>query len=307
MSQHALKLEDIVDLAEELRLAGFDLGTQQYVAAQDLLLALAAHHRLPNDPRQLRTLLSPIFCSSPGEQEEFYQRFDLWLKRHPEFTPTKEDSIEPDDGKTLLNVATQRLHWMRKPLGIVALCLLVVLAIGAGYLSLKFDQTLTGQILSSTGEQVANAQIEFFGQKTESDREGKFSVSYQARNFRRMFNRQATLNIIHAEHETHSRAVNLYKPSSQNITLQRLTQPDDVKSEPDSQRVPEATPSPVPIIWSVAAGTADGKHDFQSAASRKRKKVSPYWSMSVVKGIMICACESAEGPLTSVPTIWPSS
>ncbi|HEX4949769.1 MAG TPA: hypothetical protein VFZ34_24100, partial [Blastocatellia bacterium] len=75
-------VEHLIDLAEELRLAGYEISTQQYIAAQDLLIALAARNHLPTDPQRLRTLLAPLFCSSPSEQEDFYRRFAIWVQRH---------------------------------------------------------------------------------------------------------------------------------------------------------------------------------------------------------------------------------
>jgi hypothetical protein len=249
MAQQSFKLEDLIDLAEELRLSGFDLGTQQYVAAQDMMIALAAHNRLPADPREWRTLLAPVFCSSPGEQEEFYQRFDLWLKRHPELKPGKDDLAEPGGGKITAKVLPGRLRRLRKPLGIAAICLLVVLAMGAGYLSLNSDYTLTGQILSSEGNKpILKAQVEFFDKNAETDGEGKFSIPYQARNLRRIFNRQALLKVTHAEHEPHSHSISVHNPSAQPVTLQRLA----IQTEQDSGSItlpaPEVTPPPVQMI-----------------------------------------------------------
>src|SRR5262245_41546930 len=97
MSELNLNPEDVIDLAEDLRQAGYDIGTQQYVAAHDLLIALAAHGRLPEDPRDWRTLLAPIFCSSPGEQEDFHSRFELWLKRRPHLS--KRGTAERKTGR----------------------------------------------------------------------------------------------------------------------------------------------------------------------------------------------------------------
>ena len=68
-----IDLEYLIDFLNELRAAGFDVSTQRYIAAQDLLIALAANGNLPEDPRSLRTLLAPIVCSSPREQENFHR------------------------------------------------------------------------------------------------------------------------------------------------------------------------------------------------------------------------------------------
>ncbi len=65
---------------DELREAGYKIGIPQYIAAQDLILILIAQGETLDNPERLRNFLSPIFCSSPIEQEEFQQRFDNWVK-----------------------------------------------------------------------------------------------------------------------------------------------------------------------------------------------------------------------------------
>lgn len=82
MSTQNLQLEDLLDLREELRSAGFDPGLQRTIVAHNLLLALAAQGRLPDDPHEWRTWLAPVFCSARSEQEEFYRRFAGWVERH---------------------------------------------------------------------------------------------------------------------------------------------------------------------------------------------------------------------------------
>ena len=67
------------DLIDELRDAGYAIGIEQYVAAEDLLLTLAARGGLPDDPGRYRTLLGPIFCKSAQEQEDFQARYDRWI------------------------------------------------------------------------------------------------------------------------------------------------------------------------------------------------------------------------------------
>ncbi len=66
---------------EELRLAGYNLGTTQFIQTQQLLLALAKQGALPTQLVHLKNLLGPLLCHSPREQEDFQWRFDSWLKR----------------------------------------------------------------------------------------------------------------------------------------------------------------------------------------------------------------------------------
>jgi formylglycine-generating enzyme required for sulfatase activity len=73
-----MAIERLLSLVDELRRAGYPVGVEQCLAAQDLLLALAARDALPDDRQGLATLLGPIFCKSPAQQEDFRARFDRW-------------------------------------------------------------------------------------------------------------------------------------------------------------------------------------------------------------------------------------
>ncbi|MBD2471443.1 hypothetical protein [Nostoc sp. FACHB-145] len=74
-----LSLDVLMQFIDELREAGYKIGVSQYIAAQDLILMLIAQGESFDSPERLRSLLGPIFCSSPTEQEEFQQRFDRWF------------------------------------------------------------------------------------------------------------------------------------------------------------------------------------------------------------------------------------
>ncbi len=66
---------------ESLRLAGYDIITTEFFVAQDLIVALAAQGKLPETLPPLKTLLMPILCHSPKEQEDFNRHFDDWVNR----------------------------------------------------------------------------------------------------------------------------------------------------------------------------------------------------------------------------------
>jgi len=83
------------DLIEALRFAGYNIGTTQILAAQNLLLALIKQNALPTEPEPLRILLGPILCHSPKEQDDFKQYFDEWLSHtNVAATETSRPSIE---------------------------------------------------------------------------------------------------------------------------------------------------------------------------------------------------------------------
>ena len=76
-----LELEELAGLVEELRQRGYDIGSQECLNAHRLFLALAAEGRAPHDAVALTTLLAPLFCSTPVEQDDFHAWFSGWLKR----------------------------------------------------------------------------------------------------------------------------------------------------------------------------------------------------------------------------------
>src|SRR3990172_3694822 len=76
-----LSPEGLIDFIDSLRDAGYNIGVSQYISAQDLILALTAgspESFVP--PQRLGSLLGPLFCSSPSEQEDFQYRYNNWLK-----------------------------------------------------------------------------------------------------------------------------------------------------------------------------------------------------------------------------------
>jgi len=68
----------LTSLIQKLRDAGFSIGIEQILAAEDLLLLMASRNEL-NNPGRLSTRFAPIFSQNPREQEQFYRLFDEWL------------------------------------------------------------------------------------------------------------------------------------------------------------------------------------------------------------------------------------
>lgn len=82
-----LRPDVLLNFIEELRQADYNIGVAQYVAVQDLILALVAQGESFDQPQRLKTLLGPILCGSPSEQIDFQYRFDQWVLRM-DFQPT---------------------------------------------------------------------------------------------------------------------------------------------------------------------------------------------------------------------------
>ncbi|MEK8021908.1 MAG: LysM peptidoglycan-binding domain-containing protein [Candidatus Parabeggiatoa sp.] len=84
--------KELINFIEKLRFAGYNIGETQYIAAQDLILILAAQGKLPTEQTELRQFLAPILCHSPKEQAEFETHFNQWVRQ---FSQTK---IETESG-----------------------------------------------------------------------------------------------------------------------------------------------------------------------------------------------------------------
>src|SRR5262245_38519872 len=82
----------LVNLLDELRADGYNIGIDQYIAVNDLLLALAARGESLDDPQRLKSLIGPLLCSSPSEQSDFPLHFDAWLNRLGQVAPAAPSS-----------------------------------------------------------------------------------------------------------------------------------------------------------------------------------------------------------------------
>ena len=89
-----IKSDRLTDFIEELREEGYKIGISQYIAAQKLILTLIDQGETLDSPGSLGGYLGPIFCSSPSEQEDFQQRFKLWLDSLP--TSTAPEALMPE-------------------------------------------------------------------------------------------------------------------------------------------------------------------------------------------------------------------
>jgi hypothetical protein len=266
MATQTLELEDLVRLIDDLRLAGYDVGTQQYINAQRLLLALAAHGRHPERPQDLRPLLAPLFCSSPREQESFYEYFPRWLALQPHLAPAEDGGragprpAPPRVVERWRETVWPRLRRRALPLSVVAALLLAALA--AYLLAPLWPRTLYGAVVNVDNSPLPGAKIVFTGQSAaegdvpsfvEADAEGNFSYTYRRRN--------APTGLVashdgYADEQQPLDVSNLRLPLT--ITLQRPAPPPTPTPKPveredaevtkrEARRPQASTPTPTPI------------------------------------------------------------
>jgi formylglycine-generating enzyme required for sulfatase activity len=107
MNTSDILANDLSNFIAELRFAGYNIGTTQFIEAQNLLLLLIEQNALPTEPGKLSILLGPILCHSPREQEDFKHHFDDWMSRCTEKSTATLEMSQPDD--TVVAVETSQL------------------------------------------------------------------------------------------------------------------------------------------------------------------------------------------------------
>jgi hypothetical protein len=87
---------NVDDFLGELRSHGFDLGVDQYLTIQRLVVTLAARGEMPEHPRAVGGLLAPIVCRSPAEQRSFHLLYREWLGELPMQTGEDGDASKEE-------------------------------------------------------------------------------------------------------------------------------------------------------------------------------------------------------------------
>ncbi len=138
--------EALVQFLDALRNVGYGISTEQYMAAQDLVLALAAQGAGAGDRERLRRMLGPLLCGTPGEQADFGPYFDRWADR---LLPARSGGDDTSDGvesqahvdPPVRDLATEldaigrtsrRFLMIVRPLAV-----LLAIALGVGYFALR--------------------------------------------------------------------------------------------------------------------------------------------------------------------------
>src|SRR5262245_37220606 len=280
MSAPNLQLEDLLALAETLRGAGFAVGTQQYIAAHELLITLAAHARLPENPRDWRSLLAPIFCSSRREQEEFAVHFTDWMRRRPalqldsQITPpklgdaTQRENVRSSAFRRLRSAFSfNRLkaelrtrmrawrQWFKRPRGLTAMAIALLLVASSVYLSARTDRTLNGKVVDKdTRRPVSRANVSFAEGMADTNGEGEFTLTYHLRNFDRLWRRRTlSAQVSQSSYEpATSKPILLHRPEPQTIELKLLPHlKAPLTQVPLATVTPAANPMPAPFEVTV--------------------------------------------------------
>ena len=201
MNPRELTYEELIEFINELRHHGYHVSTEQYITVQRLLVALAASGSTLEHPPKLGKLLAPILCTSPEEQQSFYQLFEQWLTYQAVLLSNTERKTRHGSARVRLSDqgGTSPLSWAwllsvfrtwprnLKFITITIPLTIVIILIVGGSILLRFvtrlssptnDQvTLSGRITDENGQPVSNAQIQFSGRATSSDVNGYFALA----------------------------------------------------------------------------------------------------------------------------------
>jgi hypothetical protein len=207
--------DDLIELIDELRLSGFNVGIAQYTLTQDLLLALAAQGQFPCSAEKLRNYLTPLLSKTPGQQKAFCFHFDMWLDRHPGF---KASLIQEDEyggiqkpltaKKDMVAIARRSKPWPWILAGVLLLLGAIAAAIRFTPPSQHPLEDLAGRVVNTEGVPTGDAEISFEGKQALSDREGGFYLNYPASDG------EAELTVTHSDYKPMVRQIRLGNDNS---------------------------------------------------------------------------------------------
>ena len=133
-----LNPDNLVIFLDELRDADYNIGVDQYIAAQDLVLALTAEGINLDQPQRFKNMLGSLLCNSPQEQEDFGHRFDQWVERMG-FVIATEDSTASEKAikleQELIKVRKQSKRWKWAWLFISGIVAVLIIGASIAYFS----------------------------------------------------------------------------------------------------------------------------------------------------------------------------
>lgn len=145
-----VEIDRLYDFLDGLQASGYTIDPRQYLALSDLLMAFIARgYSLGELP--LKTLIAPLICATPAEQQDFYQRFDRW---YPTLLPVKQASLS-GDGITLPPSPKRRwfLPTIKRTTVIWVTVVVAVIALIVWLISNS----------AATGTQVINSTLSLYG------------------------------------------------------------------------------------------------------------------------------------------------
>jgi hypothetical protein len=180
----------LLDLVDELRHAGFEIGVNEILRGQELLVALAAEGLLPCELETLRNYLAALFCSTPVEQQTFHAHFTGWLSRHAAVGALlvkdwgqEEGTEQPANLGGVLNKLDNRISplCLLAATGVSLLIVIVGVTAGALFFTTPVQKVIAGHVVDEDGAPVSGAVVKFAGGTARTDAAGDFNLAYGTR------------------------------------------------------------------------------------------------------------------------------
>lgn len=270
--------EKLVEFIQELHLHGFVVSTQQYTAAQDLLIRLVAEGRVPANPENLSTWLAPILCASPEEQSIFYEAFKQWLDRQPqrESEIAKAGESNKNDNQPAAKDGNKAFNTRSRLM--LALAAALICFVAATIVFIKSDlfqvrRTFGARIVDEEQNPVTNATVAIGNQVTSSDRTGAFLLSYKVADL------PIRLVVSHADYETASFEIDPVDNPPSLITLKKLA----TQSPPSIPPVASTERVTIPQSSAATEQAATLRRRFRSWAEIYRD----FFKLSLVGALLL--------------------
>jgi hypothetical protein len=173
--------EDVADLGMALRVAGYSVGPDQCIAAQRLIVTLAAEGVRFSDRRTLQTWLAPIFCSSPSEQTDFANHFDQWLTLRGEPVPRQKSTAA---GGGWVSPGTRSQGQTSRSRQAIATLVIVVAVLGASFWAYSINdelinRTVRGQVVDQNNVPLPGPVVRFRGKTIQTDPNSGFILNFR--------------------------------------------------------------------------------------------------------------------------------
>lgn len=179
-------LSSLADFILELRRQGYRIGTEQYISSHRLLVGLAALGDTFEEPEKLGTLLAPILCTTPAEQESFRLLFKQWLSGLS-LSPTERERLATDSIRQPVESSPKRqsvftiFAWM-----IVGVVLSLAVFVLAGVILISAlapepspQLSLSGRVVDDLGRPLNGATIKLGSVTVSSLDDGSFTLPYR--------------------------------------------------------------------------------------------------------------------------------
>lgn len=182
MTSLLLSSEEVADLVMTLRDAGYNVGPEQCIAAQRLMVTLAAEGRRFSDRRGLRSWLAPIFCGSPAEQADFAEHYGAWLIGRGEPVPPAEaPSSLPSPNNPPSPSPQVQISRLRRS---IAALLIAAVALGAAYGLYQIHhevitRSVRVRVVDQKNAPLPGAAVTFRGARVQPDPDGGFTLTFR--------------------------------------------------------------------------------------------------------------------------------